>query len=201
MKIILATGNKDKVNEIQQIVADFGWEVVSMKDAGVSCEIVEDGQTFKENATIKAQTVYDAYGQNDAIVMADDSGLIIDALNGEPGIYSARYMGEDTPYSIKNQNFIDRMKDVPDGRRDARFVCSIAAILPDGTVLNCEETFEGEIAHEIIGEHGFGFDPIFYVPEYKMTSAQMTEDMKNSMSHRGKAVRKMKQILQEYYGK
>ena len=198
MKIVFATGNKDKVKEIREILADISDDIVSMKEAGIQCDIVEDGKTFEENALIKARTISE---HTDAIVLADDSGLEIDYLNGEPGIYSARYAGEDTPYSIKNQMILDRMKEAKGTERSARFVCAIAAIVPqeDGTKKEfvARGNFEGEIAIKSAGSNGFGYDPIFYVPECGCTSAELTSQQKNEMSHRGKALRMMREILQK----
>ena len=182
------------MHEIRQILGDMDLEVVSMKEAGIDIDIVEDGTTFEENAIIKAKAVA-AY--TDAIVLADDSGLEIEYLNNEPGIYSARYMGADTPYSVKNQNFIDRLKGVPDEKRTARFVCVIAAAMPDGGIFTTKGVIEGRIAEEEKGENGFGFDPIFYVPEYGCTTAQLSEEQKNAISHRGKALEAMKEELRK----
>ena len=162
-KIIFATGNAGKMKEIREILKDLDAEVLSMKEAGVEAEIVEDGKTFEENALIKAKTVCKLTGE---IALADDSGLEIDYLNKEPGIYSARYMGEDTSYRIKNANLIERLEGVPDEKRTARFVCAIAAAFPDGTVKTVRGTMEGRIGYEETGENGFGYDPIFYLPEY-----------------------------------
>lgn len=180
------------MREIRMILADMGMTLLSMKEAGVQADIVEDGKTFAENAIIKAKAVMELTGQ---IAMADDSGLVIDALNGEPGIYSARYMGEETSYDIKNQNLIDRLEGVPEEKRTARFVCAIACALPDGTVLTSEGTMEGIIGYESRGANGFGYDPIFYLPEYGVSSAQLTPEKKNELSHRGKALRKMREKL------
>ena len=182
------------MHEIRQILGDMDLEVVSMKEAGIDIDIVEDGTTFEENAIIKAKAVA-AY--TDAIVLADDSGLEIEYLNNEPGIYSARYMGADTPYSVKNQNFIDRLKGVPDEKRTARFVCVITAAMPDGEIFTTKGVIEGRIAEEEKGENGFGFDPIFYVPEYGCTTAQLSEEQKNAISHRGKALEAMKEELRK----
>ena len=191
-RIIFATGNADKVREIQMIMEDSGMEVISMKEAGISIDIEENGSTYEENALIKARAVAK---YTDAIVMADDSGLEVDHLNKEPGIHSARYLGEDTSYRIKNQNLIDRLNGVPDEERTARFVCAIAAVLPDGRELTTRATIEGRIDHEERGSHGFGYDPIFYVPEFHKTTAELTEEEKNKVSHRGKALRLMKEEL------
>lgn len=193
-RIVFATSNQGKMKEIRSILSDMGMEILSMKEAGIETDMVENGTTFAENATIKAKAVATC---TDAIVLADDSGLVIDYLNGEPGIYSARYLGEDTSYRIKNQNLIDRLKGVADDKRTARFVCAIAAALPDGTVLMTEGTIEGRIDYEEKGKNGFGYDPIFYVPEYACTTAELTEEQKNCISHRGKALRAMKEKLTE----
>lgn len=194
-RIVFATGNENKMKEIRMILDDLGMEIISMKEAGVNEEIVEDGMSFEENAEIKARTVSRVL-TND-IVLADDSGLEIDYLDKAPGIYSARFAGEDTSYDIKNRIFLDRLEGVPDEERTARFVCAVAAVFPDGTSYTVRETIEGRIAHEIAGENGFGYDPIFYVPEYGCTTAQMDPEQKNLLSHRGKAVRAMKRILEE----
>ena len=161
-RIVFATGNAGKIKEIRMIMEDTGMEVVSMKDAGIRVDIEENGQSYEENALIKARAVA-AFTKD--VVMADDSGLEIDYLNKEPGIYSARYLGEDTPYSVKNANLINRLEGVPDEERTARFVCAIAAVLPDGSHKVVRGTMEGIIGHEIAGENGFGYDPIFYLPE------------------------------------
>lgn len=194
-KIIFATGNKDKVKEIQMILADLGVEVITMKDAGISIDIEENGATYEENAMIKAKAVA-AYA--DAIVMADDSGLEIDYLNKEPGVYSARYLGEDTSYRIKNANLISRLDGVPDEKRTARFVCAIAAVFPDGTEVTTRGIIEGVIGYEEKGANGFGYDPIFYVPEFGKTTAELSEEEKNQVSHRGNALRLMKEELKKY---
>ncbi len=193
-RIIFATGNEGKMREIREILTDFNLPVLSMKEAGAMPKIVEDGSTFKENALIKARAVWNCTGD---IVLADDSGLVIDYLNGEPGIYSARYMGEDTSYEEKNKNLISRMEGAGEGERSARFVCAIAAILPDGKVLSTEGTMEGLIAEAPAGQGGFGYDPILYLPEYGKTSAELTMEEKNCISHRGKALRAMKEALEE----
>lgn len=191
-RIIFATGNEGKMREIRLILADLGLPILSMKEAGAEPEIVEDGATFGENAQIKARAVWDLTGD---IVLADDSGLAVDYIGGEPGIYSARYMGEDTPYGVKNRNIIERLRNARGQERSARFVCNIAAILPDGQVLHTEETMEGLIAEEPAGEGGFGYDPILYLPRYGKTSAELTMEQKNEISHRGKALRAMKEVL------
>lgn len=194
-KVIFATGNQGKMKEIREILGDLDIELLSLKDAGIDADIVEDGKTFEENAQIKAKTICDLTGE---IVLADDSGLEIDYLNKEPGIYSARYMGEDTSYHIKNANLISRLEGVPDEKRTARFVCAIAAVLPNGEVLHSEGTIEGIIGYEEQGENGFGYDPIFYLPQYGCTTAQLEPDVKNELSHRGKALRAIKEQLRKY---
>ena len=191
-KIIFATGNADKMKEIREILSDLDAEVLSMKEAGISVDIEENGTTFEENALIKAKAVA-AY--TDAIVLADDSGLEIDYLNKEPGVYSARYMGEDTSYRIKNANLIERLNGVPDEKRTARFVCAVAAAFPDGSVKTVRGIMEGRIGYEEKGENGFGYDPIFYLPEYGCTSAELSMEEKNKISHRGKALRAIKEEL------
>ena len=194
-KIIFATGNADKMKEIRKILADLDAEVVSMKEAGIQADIVEDGKTFEENAVIKA-TAISKLTSDGEIVLADDSGLEIDYLNKEPGIYSARYMGEDTSYDIKNQTLLDRLEGVPDEKRTARFVCAIAAAMPDGSCEVVRGTMEGIIGHEIAGENGFGYDPIFFLPECGCTSAELSPEKKNELSHRGEGLRKIRKILE-----
>lgn len=196
-RIVFATGNAGKIKEINEIMADMGTEVVSMKDAGIHIDIDENGSTYEENALIKARAVA---ALTDDIVMADDSGLEIDYLNKEPGVHSARYLGENTPYSVKNAELIRRLEGVPDEQRTARFVCAIAAVLPKGKELTVRETIEGQIGYEERGTGGFGYDPIFYVPELKKTTAELTEAEKNEVSHRGKALRLMKEELKKYEG-
>ena len=191
-KVIFATSNEGKMKEVRSILEDLGMEVLSMKEAGIQVEVVEDGSTFEENAVIKATEIAKKCGE---IVLADDSGLEVDYLNKEPGIYSARYMGEDTSYKIKNQSLIDRLEGVEDEKRTARFVYAIAAAFPDGTVEVTRGTIEGRIGYEEKGANGFGYDPIFYVPEYGCTTAQLTLEQKNEASHRGKALRKMKEVI------
>lgn len=199
--IIFATGNKNKMIEIRMILADLGCKILSQKEAGIQADVVEDGQTFEENALIKATTIADIARKmpeyKNAVVLADDSGLEIDALNKEPGIYSARYMGEGTSYDIKNQALIDRLEGVPDEKRTARFVCAIAAALPDGSTEVVRGTMEGRIGYEITGENGFGYDPIFYLPQFGCSSAELEPEKKNELSHRGEGLRKMRKVLEE----
>ena len=193
-KIVFATGNEGKMREVRLILKDLGLPVLSMKEAGVSLDIEENGTTFAENAMIKAKAVWQQTG---GIVLADDSGLVVDYLGGEPGVYSARYLGEDTSYEIKNQAIIDRLADAKEEERTARFVSVIAAVLPDGSELVTEGTVEGLIAHAPAGNGGFGYDPIFFLPEYGVTSAEIPIEKKNEISHRGKALEAMKMKLRE----
>ncbi len=204
LRIVFATGNKGKMNEIREIMADFGIEIVSMREAGVEVDVEENGTTFMENSFIKAEAVAakcKELGHTDDIVLADDSGLVVDALGGEPGIYSARYLGEDTPYSIKNAKIIERMEGVEPDKRSARFVCAIACVLPDGSHLESEATYEGAIGYEEKGTNGFGYDPIFYLPDRDCYSAELDPDEKNRISHRGKALCMMRDKLAGYMGK
>lgn len=191
-KIIFATGNQGKMREIRQIMTDMDVEVVSMKEAGIFTDIEENGTTFEENALIKARAIA---GKANAIVLADDSGLEIDFLDKAPGVLSARYLGEDTPYEVKNAHILELLKDVQQNERSARFVCSIAAVFPDGREFTTYATIEGEIALKSAGENGFGYDPIFFVPEFGKTTAELTAEEKNKISHRGKALTMMKEIL------
>ena len=193
-KVIFATGNQGKMKEIREILGDLDIELLSLKDAGIHADIVEDGKTFEENAQIKAKAICDLTGE---IVLADDSGLEIDYLNKEPGIYSARYAGTDTSYDIKNSLLLSRMKGVPDKQRTARFVCAVAAVFPNGDKEVVRGTMEGCIGYEIAGANGFGYDPIFFLPEYGCTSAELAPEKKNELSHRGEALRMMRQIMEK----
>ena len=193
-QLIFATGNAGKMREIREILRDLPLEVKSMKEAGINVDVVEDGTTFEENALIKARAIHAVSG---GIVLADDSGLVVDYMDGMPGIYSARFMGEETSYDIKNQAIIDALKEAEGEERSARFVCAIAAVLPDGSERVVRTTMEGRIGYEIAGANGFGYDPIFYLPEYGKTSAEISPEEKNAISHRGKALRLMKEQLKE----
>lgn len=197
-EIIFATGNEGKMKEVRMLLEDLVMDgervlIRSMKEAGIDIPILEDGKSFAENAAIKAKAVA-AYAKG-AVVMADDSGLEIDYLHKEPGIYSARYLGEDTSYHVKNQNLIERLAGVPEKERTARFVCAIACVLPDGRLFTKEAAIEGWIGYEERGENGFGYDPIFMVPEYGKSTAELSEEEKNAISHRGKALRAVKEEL------
>ncbi len=195
-RIIFATKNAHKMVEIKEILSDLLYEVISMEEAGVDIEVLEDGKTFEENAMKKAVEIAKHFPED--IVLADDSGLVVDYMNGEPGIYSARFGGRDTSYSVKNQMIIDRLKEADEEERTARFVCVIAAALPNGAVKHYRGTIEGVIAHEEHGAGGFGYDPIFYVPSEGCTTAEMPVEKKNAISHRGNALRGIKQILEGY---
>ena len=194
MKVIFATGNENKLREIREIMSDMDIEIVSMKDAGYFTDVEETGTTFEENAYLKASAIA---RKCKLPTLADDSGLEIDYLGKEPGIYSSRYMGEDTPYPVKNAELLRRMEGVPDEERTARFVCAICYVRPDGTSETVRQTMEGRIAYRIAGENGFGYDPIFYLPEKGCTSAELSPEDKNAISHRGKALRLMKTILEK----
>lgn len=195
--IVFATGNQGKMREIKEIMSDINLPILSMKEAEVAADVEENGATFLENSFIKARAIASECRRKgiEAFVLADDSGLVIDALGGEPGVYSARYMGEDTSYDIKNANLIERLAGVPDDKRTARFACAIACVTPDGKEMSAEATFEGMIGYESKGENGFGYDPIFYLPEKGKYSAELTMEEKNELSHRGKALRIMKEHL------
>ena len=204
VKVIVATKNQGKIREIKSIFNFDNWEILTMKEEGLDPEIVEDGKTFEENSIIKVRTVREEYlkqkpqdyvNYDKVYIFADDSGLEVDALNKEPGVLSARYMGEDTSYHIKNQSIIDRLEGVKDEDRTARFVCSIAAIDMEGNETVVRETMEGYIGYKEAGENGFGYDPIFMLPEYGCTSAEISMEEKNKISHRGKALRKMMEVL------
>ena len=198
-RIVFATGNENKMTEIRMILSDLGMPVYSMKELGVEADIVEDGISFEENAEIKARAISRLLP--DDIVLADDSGLEIDYLDKAPGIYSARFAGEDTSYDVKNCILLDKLEGIPDEERTARFVCAVAAAFPDGSVETVRGTIEGTIAKEMLGENGFGYDPIFYVPEYGCTTAQMDPDKQNELSHRGNALRAMRKIIEARFGK
>ena len=199
--IIFATGNMGKLREIKEIMAGLPYNIVSMKEAGLETDVDETGTSFEENSVLKARAIAEKAAKTeeyrDALVMADDSGFEVDYLNKEPGIYSARYMGTDTPYSIKNQNILDRMKGVPDEQRAARFVAAIACVFPDGRCEVVRETFEGKVAYESNGIYGFGYDPIMYVPEKGCNSGELLPEEKNKISHRGKALMKMRKLLEK----
>lgn len=195
-KIIFATSNEGKMKEIRDILMDMDIELLSLKDAGIDIDIKEDGTTFEENAIIKAETVCKLTGET---VLADDSGLEVDYLDKAPGVYSARFLGENTPYSEKNSYIINKLKGIPYDKRSARFVSAIACSFPDGHTITRTGILEGYIAERMSGSNGFGYDPIFYVPEYNCTTADMpTTELKNQISHRAKALKAIKEVLKEY---
>lgn len=191
-KLIFATTNQGKIKEVRQILSDLGYEILTTKEAGIEVEIEETGTSFLENAFIKAQTIHDLTG---AMVLADDSGLEIDYLDKAPGIYSSRYLGEDTPYDVKNRIVLEKLENAKEEERTARYVCAIAAVMADGTKKSAVATVEGTIAKQPEGDGGFGYDPIFYVPSYQKTMAKLTPEEKNAISHRGKALREIKKVL------
>lgn len=206
MRIIFATHNEDKLREIREILREFPGEIISKKEIGEWEDAVEDGSSFLENAEIKAYDLYVRLKkkellQDGDIIMADDSGLSIEALSFGPGIYSARFLGENTPYPEKNKRILEMMKEASSKSRYAYFTCAIVAVLSDGRSLKTEARCEGEIAKEIRGEAGFGYDPIFFIPECGKTAAELSEEEKNKVSHRGKALRKMERILKEEIAK
>lgn len=188
MKLIIATGNKDKVREINEVLEGTGFEAVDMKSEGIDPEIIEDADTFEGNALIKARTVHK---YTDCYVMADDSGLCIDALDGAPGVFSARFCGEDSTYEEKFQKIYELLKDVPKDQWTAQFVCAIAVVRPDGSEFTVRGECHGLLLDHPQGSNGFGYDPIFYKPEFGMTTAEMEPQVKNSISHRGKALNAM----------
>lgn len=196
MRLIFATGNANKMREIREIMDLDLYEILSMKEAGIDLDIDENGTTFEENALIKARAVHEKCPE--AVVLADDSGLEVDAMHKEPGIYSARFMGRDTSYDLKNAEILKRLAEVAEEKRTARFVCAIAAAFPDGEEKVIRRTMEGKIAHAPAGENGFGYDPIFIPDGYDITSAEMDPEEKNAISHRGKALRAMKEELVAY---
>ena len=192
--IIFATKNKGKIKEINAILADMDVNVISMEEAGIDVDVVEDGTTFEENAMKKAVQIMEICGK---ITLSDDSGLEIDYMDKAPGVYSARFMGEDTPYPVRFQAIFEKLAGVPEEKRSARFVSCIAAAFPDGRRLISYDTVEGFIGYEAKGENGFGYDPIFFVPEKSRYMAELSPEEKNKISHRGKALRKMKEILKK----
>ncbi len=192
--IIFATKNKGKIREINAILADMDVNVISMEDAGITIDVVEDGTTFEENAMKKAVQIMEACGK---ITLSDDSGLEIDYMDKAPGVYSARFMGEDTPYPERFKAILEKLDGVPEEKRTARFVSCIAAAFPDGRRLVSYDTVEGIIGYEAKGENGFGYDPIFFVSEKGKYMAELSAEEKNAISHRGKALGKMKELLKK----
>lgn len=193
-RIVFASENQGKIKEVKEILAAEGYEVLAMSEAGIRVDIEENGESFRENAYIKAKAVWDLCK---GIVMADDSGLMIDYLNGEPGVYSARYLGKDSSYAFKNREIIRLMEGAEKEERSARFRADICCILEDGSVLHTTADMEGLITKEPAGEGGFGYDPILYLPELGKTSAELSAEQKNEISHRGKALRLMREELRK----
>ena len=195
MKFVLASQNKHKLVEMQSILAAHGVEVVLEADVGLNVDVEETGSTFEENSLLKARAVMEASG---LAAIADDSGLCVDALNGAPGVFSARYGGEGLDDAGRYRLLLSNM---PRGQaRTARFVSAIACCFPNGDVLTARGECPGTIAYAPMGEGGFGYDPVFFVPELKKTFSQMTADEKNAISHRGKAIQAFKEKLEDYLG-
>lgn len=194
-KIIFATNNNGKINEVKMMLSNTNIDIITLKEAGIEIDIEETGNTFEENAIIKAEAVMKMTGE---AVIADDSGLEVDYLDKKPGIYSARFLGEDTSYDIKNKYIIDQLDGVMDEKRSARFVCAFAFAVPSRTTITKTGVIEGRIAYQCAGENGFGYDPIFYVPEYEKTTAELSPDIKNEISHRGRALKKLREDIIAY---
>lgn len=194
-KIIIASNNKNKIREIHQIFSQYPIKFFSMKETGINLDIVEDGNTFIENAYKKAKQVHDITG---GIVIADDSGLMVKGLNGAPGIYSARFCGEHGNDKKNNKKLLELLNNKDEGDRKAKFVCAIVLILDNNKVIKVTGEVHGIIAHNEIGQNNFGYDPLFYVPKYKMTFAEMPPDLKNSISHRANALRSLKEKIDKF---
>ncbi|MFX0549892.1 XTP/dITP diphosphatase [Hathewaya histolytica] len=192
-KVIVASNNEHKIKEIKNILSNIGIEVVSLKEEGIDIDVEETGTTFMENSYLKAKTIFDI--NKEACVLADDSGLSVDYLNGEPGVYSARYAGEHGNDKKNNEKLLDKLKGVPREKRKAKFICSMALVLDDNKVIKVQGEVNGEILEEQKGTEGFGYDPLFYVDRFQKTYAEMTEDEKNSISHRGKALELLREEL------
>lgn len=197
--IILATGNKDKAREIKAML-DHKFEVITMKEAGIDVDIVEDGETYEDNALIKVRAIKPYVKDPEVIVMGDDSGLSVDCLDGAPGVYSARYAGENVTYADNNRKLLAEMKDVPEGKRGAEFVSVIAMILPGGEERVMRGSVPGKIAFDLVGEDGFGYDPLFIEAESGKSYAEMSAEEKNAVSHRARAVAAAKAVLAAYEG-
>jgi XTP/dITP diphosphohydrolase len=196
-KILLATRNKAKVKEYSKLLHGIPYAIVSLEDIGIAQDVEESGETFEENASIKAKTYASMSG---LVAIADDSGLEVDALGGEPGVRSARYAGEGATDKRRIDCLISKMKNIPLEQRAARFRCVIAVATPGGEVKYCEGKCDGVITFEPKGENGFGYDPIFYLPDRKLTMAEISMEEKNKISHRGKAAAKARRLLQKWPG-
>lgn len=196
-KIIIASNNAHKIEEIKDILKDFGFDLVSLREAGVNVDVEEDGKTFEENAYKKASEIARITGE---ISLADDSGLEVDALGGAPGIYSARFAGEHGNDRRNNQKLLELMKEVPRAERSARFVSVISMVTPEGEEIAARGNVEGTIGYEEKGANGFGYDPLFIVPELSKTYAELTSEEKNSISHRSRALKLLKEKLGKILG-
>ena len=195
MKVVLASKNKHKLEEISKITEKFDIELVLQSELGVDIDVEETGTTFEENSLLKARSVMEATGLP---ALADDSGIAVDALNGEPGIYSARYGFDDTLDDWgRLELLLKNTEHVPDGQRQAQFVCVITMVTPEGQVIQARGEIHGELTREARGENGFGYDPIFYYPPYGMTTAEMSAEDKNEVSHRGNALKVFYEKLKE----
>ncbi len=200
-KLIVASNNEHKITEIKQILEDMDIEILSLKEMNIDIDVVEDGKTFIENARKKAIEIYEYLvhrGDKNFIVMSDDSGLMVDALNGRPGVYSARYAGEHGNSKKNNEKILKELQGVDFEHRGAKFVCAIALIDENGKITEVEGNAAGIIAEGYDGVEGFGYDPLFYVPEFKETFAEMTAEQKNSISHRGRALEKIREEILKY---
>jgi len=191
-KIIIATGNKGKAKEFESMFAPLGYQVLTLHDLEGAVDVEETGSTFEENAILKAESLCERF---QTMVIADDSGLMIDALNGRPGVYSARYAGEEKSDDANMKKVLEELKDVPKEQRTARFYCALAVARPGEETLTVSGTVEGYIQSERQGEYGFGYDPIFYVPSLKKTMAQLRPEEKNAISHRANALATLKTTL------
>jgi len=198
-KLLVATKNEGKAKEIKELVGEFFDDVLTLNFLNKNLNIIEDGKTFEENAYKKAKSVYDLYRMYGFAVLADDSGLEIDALGGEPGVYSSRYAGDDADDDKRIKKVLEKMKDVPFEKRGARFVCVLVFIDEDGRVYRTKGVCEGKIGFDAKGKNGFGYDPIFIPNGYDLTFSQMPSDIKNKISHRAKAFEKLRIILGEVY--
>ncbi|RBP37614.1 XTP/dITP diphosphatase [Garciella nitratireducens] len=192
--LIIASSNQHKIDEMKAILSSLEFQIESMKEAGVDIEIEETGKTFEENALIKARAIADLTGK---IVLADDSGLEVDALDNAPGVYSARYAGEHGNDRANNEKLLEELKDVPFENRKARFCCAIAMVFPEQREIVVRGECEGRIATKYMGNNGFGYDPLFIIPELGKTFAQLKQKEKNQISHRAKALEKLKKVLQD----
>jgi XTP/dITP diphosphohydrolase len=193
-KLLLATNNAGKVKEYRSLLQGIPFELVTPKEMGNTMDVAETGATYRENARLKACSLA---AQSGLLTLADDSGIEVDALNGEPGVMSARYAGENASDAERIDHLLSELKDVPKEKRTARFYCLIAIAQPNGTVQFCDGECKGTIAFKPSGERGFGYDPIFYLPEWGKTMAELPVEVKNQISHRGTAAQKAKLLLQK----